>query len=488
VLETALDAVVFMHSDGVVAAWNAAAERTFGWSSEEAVGRLMADLIVPVQHREAHCRGLARFNRTGEERVLGRRIEISALHKEGREFPVELSITTAGPDADRLFIGFLRDISARRDVEERIKRQAREAEILFEVTRMAAETDSFDDALASCLKAICVLTGWPLGHALITRSSGSRELVSTSIWYEEVPGLAAALKDATAQLRFTPGVGLPGTILESGEPAWISHADEHPRFVRKGLGLGSAFGFPIKAEGNIIAVLEFFTRSAAEPDPDLLLIVRALGEQVGRVLERKRTEAHQRLLLNELNHRVKNTLAIVQSVASQTLRGEGVREDVQRALESRLAALAGAHDVLTEENWEAASIRQVIERAALGCGADAGRFRIEGPDLRIQPRTAVSVTMALHELCTNAVKYGALSNEDGRVRIRWDVTPSHEETRLRLEWREEGGPSVSAPARRGFGSRMIERGLASEMGGSVQLDFLPTGVVCTVEAALPEDG
>jgi len=197
--------------------------------------------------------------------------------------------------------------------------------------------------------------------------------------------------------------------------------------------------------------------------------------------ERKRAEAHQRLLINELNHRVKNTLAIVQGVAQQSFR-DGVPADAARAaFEGRLAALSTAHNVLTRESWEAASLRDIVAAAAAPFEADGRRVSVEGPDLRIPPKLAVNLALALHELGTNAVKYGALSVPEGRVDLGWRVHGD----RLNLVWRERGGPPVAAPARRGFGTRMIERGLATELGGPVTIDFDPAGLVCTVDAPLP---
>ena len=482
VLDTALDAVVAMARDGTIVAWNAAAEQAFGWSAAETIGRPMGELIIPHQYRNAHDQGLARYNAGGEERVLNRRIEISALHKDGREFPVELSITLAGPGEDALFLGFLRDISERRAAEAQLERQARETQLLFDVTRMAAETDSFEEALRASLEAIGNLAGWPVGHALVHAKGGQAELVSTDVWYEAEPGIAAGLREATARLRFTAGVGLPGMVLATGEPAWISDTEVHAEFIRKGLGFAAAFGFPIKSEGRILAVLEFFSRTTARPDAGLMLTVRTLGDQVGRVIERRRREDHLQLLVNELNHRVKNTLTIVQSIAAQTLRGTEAGDRARLALESRLLALAAAHDLLTAERWEAASLRQVIDKATGACvGADE-RVRADGPDVRLQPRTAVTVAMAVHELCTNAVKYGALSNEEGTVEIRWKVEG---EERLHLVWSEAGGPPVTRPERRGFGTRLIERALATDLGGTATIEFRPEGIICTLDAPLP---
>jgi hypothetical protein len=164
-----------------------------------------------------------------------------------------------------VFVGFLRDISVRRAAEARLQRQARETKLLFEITRMAAETGSFEDALHASLAAICQITDWPVGHALVMKRGGPPELVSTGIWYEARPGSAATLREETARLSFTAGVGAPGTILADGEPVWVSDATSHPNFPRKDLGFGAAFGFPVKSEGRIIAALEFSPRRASHP-------------------------------------------------------------------------------------------------------------------------------------------------------------------------------------------------------------------------------
>jgi PAS domain S-box-containing protein len=197
------------------------------------------------------------------------------------------------------------------------------------------------------------------------------------------------------------------------------------------------------------------------------------------VTERRSAETRQRLLVNELNHRVKNTLAIIQGIAQQSFKGAAVPPDVRSAFEARLAALSAAHNLLTRENWETASIRQIVGDAVRPYGAS--RVSLEGEDLRLTPKTAVSLALAVHELGTNASKYGALSNSEGRVEVSW----AGEAGQLSFVWRETGGPPVAPPATRGFGTRMIERSLAAEFGGRARIDFRPEGVVCTVEAALP---
>jgi PAS domain S-box-containing protein len=203
---------------------------------------------------------------------------------------------------------------------------------------------------------------------------------------------------------------------------------------------------------------------------------------VGRdITERKRAESHQLLLINELNHRVKNTLAVVQSIAHQTLNDGNDVAAARQALEGRIAALSGAHDVPTRESWSSAPMAEIISDA-LSPFCPAEKCLIEGPELRLSPRTAVSFALAVHELATNAVKYGALSSGRGRVSAQWSVR----DQRLHFRWTEEGGPAVEPPVRRGFGSRMIERALASELHGSGEMKFLPTGLVYVLDASLPE--
>lgn len=202
------------------------------------------------------------------------------------------------------------------------------------------------------------------------------------------------------------------------------------------------------------------------------------------VTERHKAEAHREILLNELNHRVRNTLALIQGLSAQSFRDGMTIGEAKQAFEGRLAALAAAHTVLTTENWTSASLRTIVEGVVRSFG-DAGRFHIAGPDIRLPPKTSVSFALALHELGTNAVKYGALSVPPGRVGVEWSLARGEAGDRLLFEWRETGGPAVAPPRQRGFGSRMLERGLANELQGDVALQFGPAGLTCTIDAPLP---
>lgn len=199
------------------------------------------------------------------------------------------------------------------------------------------------------------------------------------------------------------------------------------------------------------------------------------------ITERKRAEAHRDLLTREMSHRVKNTLATVQSIVSQSLRDADVEPDVTTLLTQRLRALAGAHDVLTSQGWESAQIAEVVGTAIEPFqGNDTRRIVYGGDPVRLSARAATALALALHELATNASKYGALSHVDGRVTVNWSV----EDGQLRLEWTERDGPPVAPPRRRGFGTRMIESALAASTGGQCRMDYRPDGFVFTFTAAV----
>ncbi|PZO46115.1 MAG: hypothetical protein DCF16_19335 [Alphaproteobacteria bacterium] len=202
------------------------------------------------------------------------------------------------------------------------------------------------------------------------------------------------------------------------------------------------------------------------------------------ITERVRARERQALLLLELNHRVKNTLATVQSIASQTLSDEPDPRAFREAFQERLAALSRTHTLLSDGDWRGSPLRDVLLAETAPYANGAHRVAVEGPHLKLAPGASLALGMAFHELATNAAKYGAFSVPDGRVQVQWQIENGNGERRLRLEWRESNGPSVIAPNRRGLGSRLIERGLAHQLNGAAELRFESAGVQFVLEAPL----
>lgn len=200
------------------------------------------------------------------------------------------------------------------------------------------------------------------------------------------------------------------------------------------------------------------------------------------ITERKQAESRQKVLIDELNHRVKNTLATVQSMAGQTARHAESLDDFSQRFQARLLALSRAHDLLTKRNWEDAPVDVLARELLLPFSSQsAERIAIDGPSVDLDPRAALSFTMALNELATNAAKYGALSSAGGRLSLNWRIDSTGT---LRLEWLEQGGPTVVPPTRRGFGTRMIERCIERDLGGELDVIFDPGGVSCRISIPL----
>ena len=483
ILDTALDGVVVMDAHGRVSAWNDEAETIFGWSQDEAMGRLLAELIVPEARREAHRQGLAHYVGTGDGPLLRRRLEVDGLHKSGAEVSIELSIVPVGPRASPSFVGFVRDIGERKRTEATLRRRAREAELVNQVTMLAGESGSLEEALPACLAAVCELTGWPAAHAYLPAGADPPRLVPSGIWHGDADTFAP-LREITARTTFGMGEGMPGRIWRRRAPFWLpDNGDEtqlakFPRGrITRSLGVRAIFGFPILIDGEVAAILEFFSVNDERPDPELLLTVRTLGEQVGRVLERRRVQDHQALLLAELDHRAMNMLSVVLGMADQTARRASSIEAFRSDFSARLTALARAYGLLTSRGWRPTELTEII-RLIVGpyLPEGEGRFRLTGEAVQIPPKAGMTLAMILHELAANATKYGALCDPAGRLAVAVAVEPAAEGRRIVLTWRESGLSGIRPPQRRGFGARLIEASLERELGGTAKVDYADEGV------------
>ncbi len=198
------------------------------------------------------------------------------------------------------------------------------------------------------------------------------------------------------------------------------------------------------------------------------------------------TEQRLRLVAEELTHRVRNTLSTVQAIVRQTVRNASSLAEVNEVVGARLVALAQAHEALTQHDWERAELGAIVRNTVQAHRDVPDRFEIAGPAVYLGAKSSLAIAMAIHELCTNAIKYGSLSVASGKVQVVWTFQPREGGGQLTLTWRERGGPPVAAPARKGFGSTLIKEGLTSDLGGTVELNYDPTGLVCVIEASLDQ--
>jgi PAS domain S-box-containing protein len=442
ILESALDCIITTDSESRVVEWNPAAEQTFGYRRHEAVGRDLADLIIPPEYREQHRLGVTRYLATGHGPVLGRRVELEALRASGSRFPVELTINTIQIAGRAHFTAYLRDLTDRKRAEASLRENEQRLRATYEHAFVGIGEVNEDGRFLRVNEQLCSITGYSRNDLLA--------LTIADVTHPD--DRAADLEQFYRQM----------------EGDFDAYAIEK-RYIHK--------------DGHIVWV-EVAASRVDDTSGRPLYGIRAVRD----ITVHRLAGEHQRLLINELNHRVKNTLATVQSIASQTLRNAASPEAAQADLEGRLFALSRAHDVLTRESWEGAFIGEIVSQALMPYRSHgAGRLHCEGPEARLSPRMSLALAMALQELATNAIKYGALSNATGEISLTWSVESLSALPYLHMRWEERGGPPVERPNRRGFGSRLIERSLAHELDGEVKIEFAPTGVICTVDAPLRSD-
>jgi two-component sensor histidine kinase len=289
-------------------------------------------------------------------------------------------------------------------------------------------------------------------------------------------GLSRAAPSLTEQLaRSNEGiaatVSLEGTSLlsaftRSRESGWI---------VAMGLPGNTIVASALRSLAVTLSIGLFFLAVG-------LWFALRLGTNVARA------EADRELLINELNHRVKNTLSTVQGIVIRTLRGAATAGDARKAIEARLMALSRAHNVLSERFWQGAGLLEtatsVLEVHQL---AEPGRLTVRGPDIHLRPQSALAVAMIVNELATNATKYGALSVPGGQVSLVWEVSGGGDDAVCAMEWTERGGPAASRPDKTGFGSTLIERSVRDQLRGTITTDFTPQGLTCVMRIPLHEN-
>ena len=295
VVQLTPDALILADDNGNIVFWNRSATRMFGYSEEEALGQPLT-LIIPKRYHEQHLKGFHRFCESGESRMIGRTIEVSGQTKQAGEFPLELSLATWQSKGARFFSGFLRDVTDRRRLETR---QA----VQLAISQVLMDSETIEQAGSNILQAVGHLTDWEVGLIWLLDQK-TKTLRCSTVWKNSPrQGLSTFLQQSLVT-TFSSGVGLPGRVLESGEPKWITNVTKDENFPRlelaKAADLHAAFGFPIKGEAGAVGVIEFFACSVRPPDVGLLHTFADIGLKVGQFIDRKRLADETAALLREL--------------------------------------------------------------------------------------------------------------------------------------------------------------------------------------------
>lgn len=496
IIESSDDAIIGKTLDGIITDWNAGAERIFGYSSSEIVGASILTLI-PEDRRSEEDEIIARLKKG--ERV--EHFETLRQRKDGSLIHISL---TASPikAADGQVIGaskIARDITARKQTETLLRQQSERLQTLYRVASEISRDLDLERIVQSVTDIGTELSGAKFGAFFynVTDAAGeSYQLYTLSGAAREAFNFGMPRNTAVFEPTFA-GEGVIRSDDIRKDPRY-GHSAPHYGMPAGHLPVVSYLAVPVTSvSGEVLGGLFFAHDEPGKFTAEAENLVSAIAAQTAvamdnarlhkaaqqEIEQRKRAEESKELLLHELKHRVKNTLATIQAMAMQTFR-QAPRAEID-TFDARLFALSEAHDLLTQRDWDVVDVMHIVQRAIAPFEAQAARrFEIKGPEVQISGERALQLAMVLHELATNAVKYGALSNLTGTVTIAWERQNGDNVDFLQLRWVEAGGPEVSSPDRKGFGSRMISRALRGE-GCGAEFDFRPEGLCVQLGFTLP---
>ncbi|MBV9571094.1 MAG: PAS domain S-box protein [Alphaproteobacteria bacterium] len=488
IVESSEDTIISKNLNGIIQSWNKAAERMFGYKAEEIIGRPVLTLIPEERHHE-EVEILSRIRRG--DRI--EHFETVRRRKDGSEVHISLTVSPV-KDENGTIIGaskIARDITAQKEAERLLQQQTRRLETLNRVAKEISRDLDLDRIVQAVTSIATEVTGARFGaffynvldergesYLLYALSGAPREAFerfgmprNTAIFNPTFRGEGVVRSD---DIRKDPryGKSAPHHGMPKGHLPVVSYLAVPVVSARGDVHGGLFFGHD--EPGVFMEDTETLVSAIAAQAAVAMDNARLHRAAQGEIEQRKRAEAARELLLHEIKHRVKNTLGTVQAMAAQTFRGAPRAE--KDAFVARLQALSEAHDLLTQRNWETVTTTEIIERAVAPFRVGrADRISVSGPSVELSPNKALLVALLLHELGTNAVKYGALSNLKGSVSLTWLEEERSGHRCLELLWREKDGPVVMEPKRRGFGTQMIERALQAEKG-KAEFAFEPTGL------------
>ncbi len=292
-----MDAAVVICIGGDIVEWNQRAEELFGWTRAESIGKEFGQIALPQQQRSAFCKevqSLASNARSPQTQTSTR--TLTAVRRDGEEFTCDVAMTGVTHEGDFLAVCFLRDKTDEVKMQQRLARQTLEIRLLQQATLHATERDSFEEALQTSLDTLCEMTGWPIGHVYVV-DEGTRYLRSSGVWHLDDPVTFEAFRTVTEETEVARGEGFAGRIWESGEPDWVSDIYRDRNIARdtltRDLKVHSAFGFPVKIDDEILAVMEFFSPNEIVPDPQILAMLNSISAQLGRMMERRWLQQEQ---------------------------------------------------------------------------------------------------------------------------------------------------------------------------------------------------
>jgi PAS domain S-box-containing protein len=462
--------------DGTIIWANRAVIDFLGYAHEEYVGHHISEFHAD---QDVLADVLERLDR--REQVTNREVRLRC--KDGGVRTVLVSSNVYAEDGRFVHTRcFIADITERKQGEILIAGQKRALELIVQGTPLAAVLESLARTYEERSRH-----GGLASIQLLDRDG-------LHLRHGAAPSLPESYNRAIDGLAIGAAVGACGTAAYRREPVIASDIATDPRWadfreLALGHGLRACWSTPILArDDELLGTFAIYYREPRVPSAQARQAIEVLGRTAAIAIEARRAERQQRVLIEELNHRVKNTRATAQSLASQTLRRSSP-EQFAAAFSGRLAALASAHGLLAKFGWAGVRLHGLIREQLGASGVADGRdVTIAGDDVALEPGAALALGLAVHELITNAAKHGALARPSGSIEIRSQVGAGPNRRRLVLSWRERGGPPVAPAPKPGFGLSLIERGLRYQLEGEVALEFRKDGLSCTIQVPLAAPG
>jgi PAS domain S-box-containing protein len=506
--ESASDAIATIDIRSRILFVNRAAEKIFGYSIEEMVGREIT-MLMPDYLRQVHKAAIARYTETGRKHLDWARIQLPGLHKDGREIPVELSIAEHSEGGEKRFTGILRDVSERVAAEETLKRQTAVIQLLQQVAIAANQADTVGDAVTTTLRKVCEHSGAALGHAYFVQDGSPARLVPSSLWYTNNRDKFLPFRALTDATIFQIGEGLPGRVAKNSTPVWIQDIAKDTNFPRNRssveLSTKTAFAFPVIVKGEVTAVLEFFSENESEPDENLLEALKSIGAQLGRVIERKRSEEslrhlsarllrsqdeERRRLGRELHDSVGQYLAALQmnldtlsemvpaTNSDVRLKLSESSDLVRQSLAETRTLSYLLHPPLLEDTGLIPTVRWLVEGFAKRSGIDV-TMEIPSEIGRLKPDIELMLFRVIQECLTNIHRHSG--SKSASIRIE----PSG--SNLTLEIKDKGkGMSPIILSGAGLGAGVGIAGMSERLGdlrGTLAISSDTSGTV--IRASVP---
>jgi PAS domain S-box-containing protein len=437
ILAIAGDAIVSIDANHRITLFNEAAEMVFGYSQVEVLGKPI-DLLIPARFRTEHQRRIDHFASGSDiARRVGERPEVMGLRKSGEEFPAEASISKLDVGGESYYTVVMRDITDRKRAERALAERNTQLELASKSARVGSFSVDFSTGVVKLNPGCATIYGLPESTI-----ETSRDAVRKRVHPADLPHLESRRDQAFLAQQREFIVQCRIVRADDGEVRWLE------------------------------ARCLIFYDQAGKPS-------HLIGVNID-VTERKRAEERQSVLVAELDHRVKNVLASVSAVVSHTRQESTSVANFAAALDGRIRSMAMTHELLSSGRWQGISLTELVRRE-LAPYVTRNNTEIDGSEVVLGPEAGQAMAMVLHELTTNAAKYGAFSNRTGRVLVQWRWLQNGSHDRLLIGWQETGGPPVLAPSRSGYGTSIIRELIPFELGGAVELSFPPEGTRCRLE-------